>query len=179
MDAATIERARSGDRAAQAAVIEHVNPSIEQALTRLRVFGADRDDATQVARMRVLEVLHRFEGRSTLASWAFAITRNIVINGIRSARRRYEVVCDIVDEVVVGQAPCAESLFNDAETVKRVRGAMDLLSPEMAIAFERFYVDDAAIDDIAREIGVLPATVRTRMYRSRATMRTRLEEVSP
>jgi len=179
MDATTIERARSGDRAAQAEVLAHVEKSIASAVSRMRLSEADHADTMQDARIRVIAMLPRFAGKSSITTWAFTVARNVAINRIRSASRRYETPCEIIDDVVTDHAPASDALFDQAFDSGKLRDALVTLSPEMRRAFEAFYVDDRGLTDIARELGCLEPSLRVRMFRARATLRTRLAEVSP
>ena len=89
MDAAAearlIERARKGDLRAFGELVDAHQPSVRAFLRRLTGNAADADDVAQEAFARTWEVLHRFDGASTLRTFIRGVGENF------KQRQRYRV----------------------------------------------------------------------------------------
>src|SRR5512140_1995013 len=71
-----LERARAGDAAAVEAVLAGVAPAVHRFGMRMCKDPADAEDVLQDTLLSVATHLGEFEGRSSLLSWVFALTRS-------------------------------------------------------------------------------------------------------
>ena len=71
-----VARARQGDREALEAVLLSLAPSINRFGLRMCKNVHDAEDILQETLINVAQHLGDFEGRSSLTSWAFALTRS-------------------------------------------------------------------------------------------------------
>src|SRR5215471_6532900 len=71
-----IARARQGDREALEAVLATVAPSIHRFGRRMCRNVHDAEDVLQETLLNIAKHLGDFEGRSSLSSWVFALTRS-------------------------------------------------------------------------------------------------------
>ena len=76
MDEALVGRAQAGDRVAMQDLLTSVAPSIRRFALRMCRNEADADDVLQDALLSIATHLDSFEGRSSVPSWAFALTRS-------------------------------------------------------------------------------------------------------
>src|SRR6188768_4096989 len=71
-----VARARQGDREALEAVLAAVAPSIHRFGLRMCKNVHDAEDVLQDTLINVAKHISDFEGRSSLSSWVFALTRS-------------------------------------------------------------------------------------------------------
>jgi RNA polymerase sigma-70 factor (ECF subfamily) len=85
---ALIERARAGEEAAFARLIEPYGGELHAHCYRMLASVHDAEDALQDALLRAWRALARFEGRSSLRSWLYTIATNTCLDQIARRPKR-------------------------------------------------------------------------------------------
>ncbi len=140
----------------------------------LRMTG-DRERALELAQdvfVRVWRKLHLLRRQEDPGAWIWRVATNVVLNGLRSDRRRSARV------TAEGSAADAEALARvaDAATPLPVR-RMDLSIaiarlPDRARAIYLLHdVEGFSTEEIAERLGIAAGTVRAQLHRARGTMR--------
>lgn len=148
--------------------------------------AADAQDVAQEVFIRLLKSTVPFESDEHLKAWLLHVTINCCRDLQRSAWHARVESLDESIEVGHGSdaAPRAEVPSEDPtpedETVAAlsrnpVWDALKFLSPDQQLAVHLRYVEECDETQIARIMGVQPATVRTRLHRARKRLRELLE----
>jgi RNA polymerase sigma-70 factor, ECF subfamily len=87
-DESLLERARTGDEGAFAALVEPHRGELRAYCYRMLGSVQDADDATQSALLRAWRGITAFEGRSSVRSWLYAIATNTALDVTRHRSRR-------------------------------------------------------------------------------------------
>src|SRR5207253_7805468 len=87
-DHVLLRRARSGDEAAFATLLEPYRGELHAHCYRMLRSVLDAEDALQDAMLRAWRGLPRFEGRSSLRSWLYTIATNTSLNTIERRPKR-------------------------------------------------------------------------------------------
>lgn len=119
-----------------------------------------------------------FEGRSSFATWVFAIVRFKTLTALRRKRSEHASYFELdVSEIEDTMVP-ADVFLLEAEA-ERIRGerldailrVFPQLSHEHQEVMSRYYIRGERISDIAHSLGVLEITVRTRLHYARKHLR--------
>ncbi|MGD0701975.1 MAG: sigma-70 family RNA polymerase sigma factor [Trebonia sp.] len=110
-EAALLENARSGDQNAFAALAGTYQGELRSHCYRMLGSVQDAEDAVQNALLRAWRGLDKFEGRSSVRTWLYAIATNTTLDITRHRSRR-ELPADFGPAGTVGEA-VAEEAVND------------------------------------------------------------------
>ena len=169
---AIIERVLAGETRAFALLIDaHKDNAMTLALRMLKN-REDAEEALQDAFVRAFRSLGRFEGKSKFATWLYRIVFNVCAS--RSRRRELHEVR--IDDAPSDEMPIAadrpDILCEGAEFQRIVADAIDALPPVYGAIFTLYAVNEMSYEEIA-EVADLPInTVKTRLFRARALLRT-------
>ncbi len=143
------------------------------------VITRDRDDAEDVAQLVLLRLrdhVQQFQGRSRFTSWLFQVTRNITLSSMQRERRRRALLAT-QDPAVVGPAvPGARESADGRNIEALVQACFTELTDRQREVFEWVDLRGVAAPEVARRLGVAPATVRVLLMKARRTIRLRLLE---
>jgi RNA polymerase sigma-70 factor (ECF subfamily) len=106
----------------------------------------------------------------TTRSWMFTVARHLVIDEVRSARKRHELVVDEVPERV--ERDRTDALF---ETLL-VEEALAGLGIEHRSVIVHAYYGGRSIAEVARELGIPEGTVKSRLHYGLRALRLALQE---
>lgn len=139
-------------------------------VTRLVTGVEDAEEVYQDVFVKVFRNIDRYdEGRSSLATWISRIAYNECITFLR--RRRPAMVYFEDDEgkaETLSEAEVERTFGHpDAETVQLVRAAIRHLPPDERAIITLYYYDEKNLKEIAYVTDSLPATVASRLSRTR------------
>ncbi len=178
-----------GPHAPATAVSDSLNAPMSEELDRMyREFAplvyrtawgvlGSREDADDVVQTVFIKLI-RHESLANIRNlkaylYKAAVTASISV--LRAKRHRPILVDDAA--LLEVPTPSQGSSF-DEESYERLSGAIEKLSADAAAVVLLRYLQDKSLADIARELGLSPAAVAVRLFRSRARLRTLLH-VSP
>ena len=157
-------------------VREHGGRVYGLALRTLR-HQQDAEDATQAVWERALSGLDRFRGDSQLSTWLFRITMNVCLTRLDSQRRAPTPPpgSDVdLFEGVLDEAPDPERLTLGSEARHAVERAIGELDPQFRVTILLREVEGLSYDEIAQVLDVPLNTVKTRLYRARLELQSKL-----
>lgn len=159
----------------------------------LRLTGnrSDAEDLAQDALIRALRALPKFRGDSKLSTWAYTITVNTWKNRVRAEKSRgfWKTVSfgilggpdkdpDEPDfEPKGNDAPIDENLEKEGTATVVQKALLQLDADDRAIVILR-EIDDKSYGEIGEVLGLPEGTVKSRLFRARAKLKSILEKVN-
>jgi RNA polymerase sigma-70 factor, ECF subfamily len=155
----------------------------------LRLTGnrADAEDLAQDALLRALKALPGFRGDSRASTWVYAITVNTWKNRVRSEKRRafWKTVSfgmigadedgESAYEPAGNDAPMGEGLEKGEEAAMVQKALLTLEPDDRAIVVLR-ELEDRSYEEIGAALGLPQGTVKSRLFRARAKLKSVLEK---
>jgi RNA polymerase sigma-70 factor (ECF subfamily) len=170
-----VEGARSGRPAALDRLVSRVQQRVREWAGK---FTDDSDAADDVAQDVLIGLERRvrgFRGDSRFSTWLFTVTRNVALSRRRKEQRR----AAIVDRQLVGFD--GETAGKPHDMDAEVLGALvlryfDALPRRQRQIFEFSDIRGWTPAEIARELKMEQATVRSHLFKARQTIRARMLE---
>jgi len=155
----------------------------EEALARLlqayrrRVFALafsflrDRDAAEDVAQevfVRLWRALPRYDGRASLSTWIYTITRNASVSALRARRTESSLEDPLVLQAVEESA--AEVPDDAAADRASLLRLVDSLPEKQRQVVILFYMDERSHEEVSEMLAMPVGTVKTLLHRARARL---------
>jgi RNA polymerase sigma-70 factor (ECF subfamily) len=139
----------------------------------------DAEDLTQEVFVRVFRSLSSYTP-GTFEGWLHRITTNLFLDAARRKQRiRFEGLGDEMAHRLVGSEPTPAQAFDDTHLDDDVQAALKALPPEYRAAVVLCDIEGFSYEEIAATLGVKLGTVRSRIHRGRAQLRSALEHRRP
>ncbi|MGN0909497.1 MAG: sigma-70 family RNA polymerase sigma factor [Succinivibrio sp.] len=143
---------------------------------------ADASDIAQEAFIKAYKALPNFRGESSFYTWLYRIVTNAAKNYLEgNSRQRSQV--DVDDEVLNASSPEAltdrqtpDSIIESEELKKVILKAVGELPRELREAFMLRELEGLSYDEIADKAGVPIGTVRSRIFRARQYIESKMEQ---
>jgi RNA polymerase sigma-70 factor (ECF subfamily) len=168
-----VDRARAGDRAALEALLSSLAPSIHRFGMRMCKNAHDADDVLQDTLISVATHLGEFEGRSSLSSWVFALTRSACARRKRGLKNRPHLDEEHLSNEA-SSAPSPETSAADHELGAALTRALDALSPEHREVILLRDVEGLSASEAAGALEVSVDALKSRLHRAREALRREL-----
>lgn len=171
-----VERARGGDRAALEALLSSVAPAVHRFGLRMCKNAHDADDVVQDTLMGIVKHLGEFEGRSSLTSWVFTLTRTACARKRRGLKNRPPVSDErMADEP--DRAPSPEAGAASHELAGALSKALDDLPDEYREVILLRDVEGLSAPEAAESLGVTVDALKSRLHRAREALRRALRPI--
>lgn len=129
--------------------------------------GADAEDITQDAFVKLYTWKEPFEGAEHLRRWLIRVTVNLCKDVLKSPWRKRRASMDALSDMPVFQEPEEDALYREV-----------LRLPEKyRVVLELFYYEELSTKEIAEVLNVRRSAVTTRLFRARELLKQRLAEV--
>jgi RNA polymerase sigma-70 factor (ECF subfamily) len=129
---------------------------------------AQAEDAAQESLVRIWKALERYDGRASLSSWIYAITRNRCLTALERRRDMDSLSDDAVEtEVAMLSAPDESSTADRSEQLQEL---IDLLPERLRRALMLYYFQERSTSEVALMLGCPEGTVKTQLFRARAAL---------
>lgn len=138
--------------------------------------GCEAEELAQQAFVEAARAFETFQGQSQLSTWLYGIAMNLVRNHLsRSPQQRYEfadvdALNDLVDE-----SPSPDQALEQAQRVRHLNAAMADLPESMREVLLLVAVEELSYEEAAVLLCVPVGTVRSRLSRARAALRSKLQ----
>ena len=126
-------------------------------------------DLTQETFMRLYTAVRRNEIPDQPVAWLFRVAGNLCISSLRQNRRRAVLLEQNQERLQPSSGPLGK--YENDETVRRVRQAMDRLSPRERLLVN-LYQERRSYSEMAEIVGVRKSSVGTLLSRALAQLRT-------
>jgi RNA polymerase sigma-70 factor (ECF subfamily) len=174
IDDLTLARARAGDEAARADLVDRYQRRLYALVGRLMVARPELiDDLAQESFVKVLRGLPGFDprGPARLSTWILTIATRTCLDALKAKRPAAQ---EIPESLAAPSDPEQETA--QRQMGRRVQAAMARLPEEMrAVVILRAY-HDFDYDQIAAALGLELGTVKSRLGRARVALREALGE---
>lgn len=164
-EAAVLQAAQSGDRAAQSALFTRYRERVARQVLRMVGDPGAVDDLVQEVFISAFTSLSRFRGDAQLGTWLYTIATNRVRNWWDSQRRRRRRE----DIAATRHAPDPESPESDLEAKQqraRFYAALGTLPDKLREAFVARAVEGMSLVEASAALGVPISTVSYRTRRA-------------
>jgi RNA polymerase sigma-70 factor (ECF subfamily) len=139
-----------------------------------------REDAEDVAMetyTRAFAAFDRYQAASSIENWLMRIAKNVFLDTMRMSHRRPSTVSEssLFDghglELVVDQRPNPEDALFDQNNWEELVDSLQLLDGGTRELVIQAHVKQIPHEEIASANGIRCATLRTKLYRARQTLR--------
>lgn len=165
-----VARAREGDRVAMEAVLASVAPSIHRFGMRMCKNVHDAEDVMQDTLINIANHLGEFEGRSSLSSWVFALTRSACVRKRRGLKNQPHA-----DDSHLEHQPSPtrtpESQAENQELALALSNSLDSLSEEYREAIVLRDIEGLTAPEAAEALGISVDALKSRLHRAREALR--------
>jgi RNA polymerase sigma-70 factor (ECF subfamily) len=134
----------------------------------------DAEDLTQEVFVRVFKSLANYTP-GTFEGWLHRITTNLFLDGARRRQRiRFEGLSDDIAQRLPGTAMSPAQAWDDSHLDGDIQAALQALPPDYRAAVVLCDIEGFSYEEIAATMGVKLGTVRSRIHRGRAQLRSAL-----
>ena len=164
-DLGVLRKAQRGDERAFSLILRAYETPVFNYV--LRLVGGDRalaEDLTQEVFLRVYQGLPKFSLRSKFTTWLFQVTKNRVLDELRSAERRPRAVVALED---IPPLEVLDAPFERLEAIDAVWRAVGHLNVDLKMALLLRDVVGLSYTEIADSLEITLATVKWRIYKAR------------
>ena len=139
-------------------------------------------DAVQSAYLSAFRNLDSFRGESSFKTWITRIVTNQCLMRLRERARRHfvELDGDGLDAIrlpIADRAPTPEDLAMRKELRSALVDAAARLPKKLQEVFLRYTLSGFSIEETARALGLTVPAAKTRLFRARTRIRSRLQSV--
>lgn len=176
-EAALVERARGGDRAAFEELVRRHADRLYAIVLRFASDGDEAQEVTQEAFLRAWRGIGQFEGRSRFFTWLYRIGINEAKR--RAARRAPAIVVSLEDEPIA-EAPdwseAPDARLEQADVRRVVEHAIRALPIEYRAPIVLRDVEGLSTREAAEVMDLGEAAFKSRLHRARLAVRRALDE---
>ena len=127
---------------------------------------AQAEDAAQESLVRVWRALDRYDGRASLSSWIYAISRNRCLTALEK-RRPLDSLDELSEAAELELPATGEPGDGRAE---QLLGLVELLPERLRRALVLYYYEERSVSEVALMLGCPAGTVKTALFRARAAL---------
>jgi RNA polymerase sigma-70 factor, ECF subfamily len=175
-DVERVRRAVSGDRSAFAEIYRRYHAAVYRFARLMSGSPTTAEDITQETFTALLRDLHRYAAhRSRLSTYLYGVARNLTRSRLRRERRfvRLEITED--NEPISSQDP--SSALEEMQEHDRLRRIIAQLPSRYREVVILCGVHGLSYAEVAAILGTPVGTVRSRLFRGRRAIATRLDEL--
>ena len=170
-----------GDTSAFEKVIERHQALVAGTAARMLGSNSDVEDIAQQVFIRVWKSARRYVPRAKFTTWLLKITRNLVFNELRRAKRRAHVPLQSepgAEEIPLKDEtnPAPDASLLEAELQRAIEEAIMQLpeSQRMALVLRRY--EQLSYEEIAEVLDLSVPAVKSVLFRARTELRSRLNK---
>jgi RNA polymerase sigma factor (sigma-70 family) len=169
-----------GDTAAFETLIERHQALVAGTVARMLGSNSDVEDISQQVFIRVWKSAGRYVARAKFTTWLLKITRNLVFNEMRRAKRHPHLPVQIdpeTEELPIKDEATAtpDATLLQAELQRAIESAITELpdAQRMALVLRRY--EELSYEEIADVLELSVPAVKSLLFRARTELRERLQ----
>ncbi len=177
-----VERARAGDQESFGALVRLHQRQVYVLALRMLHDSEEATEATQEVFLAAWQGLHAFRGDARFTTWLYRIAYNYCLKQAEHQRRAAQVKRELV-EASAREQSLAESITGsrarDAEHLMRetVRSEINNLPAKYRAVLVLRHLQELSYEEMASIMRVPVGTVKTQLFRARALLKERLEDL--
>ncbi len=168
--AAIVHRIAHGDLTALGELYTRYHADVRRHASRVLGNSADADDVTHATFLALPSIAVSFDGRPP-RPWLLGIATRLALRHRRGIGRFLATMTAMATSRRDETARDAESEAVAREEVRQFERALARIAAKKRAVFVLVEVEGMTTDDVARELGVPVATVRTRLHYARQELR--------
>ncbi len=181
-DLLLVERVQSGDREAFGLLVSKYQRKLLRLVMRMVRDPAEAEDVTQEAFIKAYRALPNFRGDSAFYTWLYRIGVNTAKNWLVAHGRRMPTMSEVVDDesegveesVLLRDDATPDRVLMSRQIGETVNAAMDALPEDLRTAISLREIEGLSYEEIAQVMDCPIGTVRSRIFRAREAIATRL-----
>ena len=167
-DIATLLRAGERERAF-AALVERFEGKVLRLCHALLRDPMQAEEAAQESLIRIWKALDTYDGRASLSTWIYAVTRNRCMTALERRKLALSLSDQDVEAEVLKMA-MPQSTEEEDGNLQMLRELIDLLPERLRRTLLLYYFEDRSIGEVAQMLGCPEGTVKTHLFRARAAL---------
>jgi RNA polymerase sigma-70 factor, ECF subfamily len=167
-DEALIGLIAEGDKRAMQLLYARHNVRVYRFILRLTGNQSLAEDLVSEVFLDVWRQAEGFEAKSQASTWLLAIARYKALSALR--RRTDEQLDEQMAATIEDTAEDPETVVYTKDRNTIVQKCLKQLSPAHREVIDLVYYHEKSVDEVAKIVGVPPATVKTRMFYARSKM---------
>ena len=180
-DQALVERVQRGDKKAFDVLVLKYQHKVANLISRYIRDQAEVLDVTQEAFIKAYRALPKFRGDSAFYTWLYRVAINTAKNHLAAQSRRPpgdDIEADTAEQMDFGtklkEGDTPERMALQREIAETVQQAMDELPDDLRTAITLRELEGLSYDEIAQAMECPIGTVRSRIFRAREAIDTKL-----
>jgi RNA polymerase sigma-70 factor (ECF subfamily) len=181
LDQVLVERAQQGDKRAFELLVIKYHRRLGRLLSRMVRDAAEVEDITQEAFIKAYRALPGFRGESAFYTWLYRIGVNTAKNYL-VARKKQPSSSDVLAEDVedyddsdgLRDIATPDAELQTKQIAQAVNEAVDALPEELRTAITLREIEGMRYEEIAQLMDCPIGTVRSRIFRAREAIATRI-----
>jgi RNA polymerase sigma-70 factor (ECF subfamily) len=180
-DVRLMQLVAEGDTSAFEQLVERHQALVAGTVARMLGSNSDVEDIAQQVFIRVWKSARRYVPRAKFTTWLLKITRNLVFNELRRAKRHAHVPLQSepgAEEIPLKDEtnPAPDASLLETELQRAIEEAIMQLpeSQRMALVLRRY--EQLSYEQIAEVLDLSVPAVKSVLFRARAELRTRLSK---
>lgn len=173
-----IESVKQGDVQSFGQLVDRHKARAMTLAVRMLKTTEEAEEAVQDAFVRAYQSLPAFEGRSSFATWLYRIVFNVCSTALRRKRpvdvRSLEARADDGFPEPADQDAGPDTVVESEELKEIVSEAIDALPTNYAGIVTLFFLQERSYEEIVDITGLPLGTVKVRLFRARAMLRTEI-----
>jgi RNA polymerase sigma factor (sigma-70 family) len=175
-DAELFARAQRGSIDAYEEIVQRYQQLAFRTAYMITRSAADAEEAAQEAFVKAYRALGRFRAGAEPRPWILRIVANEARNRVRSAGRRQQLELRLAEGFRPGEAaPSPEAAAVASEDRRRLLALVNELDEDDRLVVTSRYFLDLSSEETAAALGIPEGTVKSRLSRALAKLKTRVE----
>jgi RNA polymerase sigma-70 factor (ECF subfamily) len=176
-DSELFARAQRGDTAAYEEIVRRYQQLAFRTAYVITGSAAEAEEAAQDGFVKAFRALDRFRTGAPPRPWLLRIVANEAHNRVRSTQRRLGLELRLAEGFRPGDAaPSPEAASVAAEDRARLLGFINGMDAEDRLVISTRYFLELSGEEAAAALGIPEGTVKSRLSRALARLRTKYEE---
>lgn len=171
-DESVVEKVRHGEVALFEVIMRRYNQRLYRTARAIVGDDAEAEDVVQDAYVRAYTNLEQFAGRAQFGTWLTKITVHEALARLRRRTRFVDMEGHMPDFASPWRGP--EQMTADRELRSLLEDALQTLPPAFRATFILRDVEGLSTAEVAASLDIPEETVKTRLHRARAMLRSQL-----